>query len=63
MGAGVMVLVDSDLESNLIADLLVDNEIYESIGVKIKINYETYEVIAVYRPQSSSKSDFKTNFF
>ena len=31
---GVTVLVDSDLESNLIADLLINNEIYESIGVE-----------------------------
>ena len=53
MCGGVTVLVDSDLESNLIADLLVNNEIYESIGVEIKIN----------RPLSSSISDFNTNFF
>ena len=47
------MLVDSDLESNLIADLLVNFKIYESIGVEIKINWETQEIIGVYRPPSS----------
>ena len=36
MCGGVTVLVDSDLESNLIGDLLVNNETYESIGVDKK---------------------------
>ena len=31
MSGGVTVLADSDFESNLIADILVKNEIYESI--------------------------------
>ena len=57
------MLVDSNLESNLIADLMINNEIYENIGFKIKISDETYEVNDVIRPPSSSLSDLNTNFF
>ena len=57
------MLVDSDFESNLIADLLVNNAIYESTGVEIKINDETNEVIGVYLPPSSPIPHFNTNFF
>ena len=49
----VTVLVDSDLESNLIADLLVNNEVDENNGVEIKINDESHVVICVYRPPAS----------
>ena len=57
------MLVDSDLQSNQIADLCVNNEIYENIGVEIQINNETYEVIGVYRPPSSSLPEYNTIFF
>ena len=37
------MLVNSDLETNLIADLLVNKKKYESLGVEIKRNDETHE--------------------
>ena len=62
-GGGVTVLGDSDLESNLNADLLVNNETFESVAVEVKINSAIYAVIGVYRPPSSSLLDFNINFF
>ena len=56
-------VADSDLESNLNGDFLVNNEIFESVAVKVKINSATYAVIGVYRPPSSSLPDFNINFF
>ena len=57
------MLVVCDLESNLAADLLVNNEIYESIGVEIKKIMKLTRLLAFYRPPSSSVSDFNTKFF
>ena len=59
---GVTVLVDSDLESNLNNDLLVNNEIFENVAVEVKINSASYAIICVYRPPSSSLLDFNMNF-
>ena len=62
-GGWVTVLVYSDLENNLNADLLINNKIFERVVEEVKINCVTYAVIGVYRPPSSSLPDFNINFF
>ena len=62
-GGGVTVLVDSCFESNLNADLFVSNKDFESVGLEVKINNETYSVFGVYRPPSNAIPHFNRNFF
>ena len=58
VGARAKVLVESDLERNLNAELLVENENFESVGVQIKLKGETLAVISVYRPPFNLVPDF-----
>ena len=49
-------------QNNLNADQFINNEVFESVGVEVKINSETYAAIWAYCPPSSSLPDFNKIF-
>ena len=62
-GGGVSVLVRDDIKSSLINEWCINDDIFESCGVKLFIGKDTYYVMGVYRAPSSNIVTFNTNFF
>ena len=55
-GGGVSVLVRDDIKSSLINEWCINDDIFESCGVKLFIGKDTYYVMGVYRAPSSNIS-------
>ena len=62
-GGGCTNVVDSSLESNLISNLCVVGEVFESVAVEIKTKKSSHTVLEVYHPPVSSFSLFNSKFF
>ena len=54
----VCLLIDMSFECQALDSLLHNTEVYESVGIEMKISYHKYTILGVYRPPSSSLSAF-----
>jgi len=62
-GGGVTVLIKNCLSSSLQEKLTINNDTFESVGVEINSLNEKFSILGVYRPPSSSISNFNDVFF
>ena len=62
LGGGVSILIDDRFQSCSLPSLTTNNELIESVGVKMEINGKYLNLICIYRPPSTSINDFTAAF-
>ena len=62
-GGGVSILVSNSIASNAVPNLTLSNDIFENVGITLKINNILIYIIGTYRIPSSSINDFNSAYF
>lgn len=63
MGGGVTALVRSDLSAEIMPNVTINNDCYESVGVSVMDRRKNFNILGVYRPPSRPLEVFNREFF
>ena len=62
LGGGVSILIDNKFQANTLPSLTINNDLIESVGVKMEVDGKSLNLLCVYRPPSTSINDFNVAF-
>ena len=63
LGGGVSILVSNSLSAELVPSLTLNNNIFETCGIRLSHKKKAYYIVGVYRPPGLSIDNFNNNFF